>query len=171
MSVQRLQESIKRVIQYYTDKPEKAVAEDAVATAVLIDGLRCMATGPNNWEVVSDMAKGIGGNKSAPTPGWLMRAALANCEVTMITLRAAELGVELTTLEVSVGSVSDNRGMLQMDDLIPAGPLRDWMKVRIGAKDVADETLHEIVRWAKIHAPVADTVSRAIPIELEVDVV
>lgn len=171
MSIQLLQESVKRVIQYYTDKPKKAIADDTAATAVLVEGLRCKATGPNGWEVFSDMAKGIGGNKSARTPGWLMRAALANCEVTMITLRAAELGIELSPLEVLVGGVSDNRGMLQMEDSIPAGPLGNWMKIKIGEKDVADETLWEIVHWTKKHVPVGDAISRAIPIEVEVEVV
>jgi hypothetical protein len=40
----------------------------------------------------------------------------------MIALRAAELGITLTTLEVTVGSTLDDRGLLQMNDSIHAGP-------------------------------------------------
>ena len=134
MSIEHIQEAVKGVIQYYTENPEKALSEDSVATAVVLNDLRCKATGPNGWEMLSDMVEGIGGGGTAPSPGWLMRAALANCDATMIALRAAELGIELTTLEVSVGSTSDDRGLLQIDDSIHAGPQNVWVAVKIGAK-------------------------------------
>jgi uncharacterized OsmC-like protein len=171
MSIEHIQESVKGVIQYYTENPDKAVSEDKVATAVVEDGLRCKATGPNGWELVSDMSKGIGGDATAPTAGWLMRAALANCDATMIALRAAELGIELSTLEVTVGSTSDDRGLVQIDDSIHAGPLNVWVQVKIGAKDASEENLRDIVRWVGKHSPVGDAISRAVPLEVKVDVV
>jgi len=171
MTTQQIQEAVKRVIQHYTDNPEKAISEDKAATAIVEDGLRCRATGPYGWEMVSDMAKGIGGGASAPSPGWLMRAALANCDATMIALRAAELGIQLDTLEVTVGSTSDDRGLLQMDDSIPAGPLKVGTKVKIGAQGVSEDRLREIVGWAEKHSPVGDAISRAIPFDVNVEAV
>ncbi|MGH2581270.1 MAG: OsmC family protein [Anaerolineales bacterium] len=168
--MQHIQEALKHVVQHYTDNPDKAISEDKAATAIVEDGLRCKATGPYGWELVSDMAKGIGGGASAPSPGWLMRAALADCDATMIALRAAELGIQLETLEVIVGSTSDDRGLLQMDDSIPAGPIKVWTQVRIGAKGVAKEKLREIVDWAEKHSPVGDAINRAIPLEVKVEV-
>jgi uncharacterized OsmC-like protein len=111
MSIYHIQKSVKGVIQYYTEKPDKAISEDKPATARVEEGLRCRATGTDGAELVSDMPKGIGGAATAPTPGWLLRAALANCDATMIALRAAELGLTLTTLEVTVSSTSDDRGL------------------------------------------------------------
>lgn len=169
MSLVEIQEAVKRVIQHYTENPDQAISEDKVATAVVEEGLRCKATGPNGWEVVSDMAKGIGGGASAPSPGWLLRAALANCDATMIALRAAELGIELSALEVTVGSTSDDRGLLQMDDSIPAGPLKVWTRVKIGAEKATDEKLREIVTWAEKHSPVGDAIGRAVPLEVNVE--
>jgi len=171
MSMQHIQESVKGVIQYYTDHPGEAIGEDKSATAIVENDLRCKATGPNGWELVSDMSKGIGGGASAPSAGWLMRAALANCDATMIALRAAELGIELSTLEVTVGSTSDDRGLVQIDDSIPAGPLKVWTNVRIGASNVSEATLREIVDWAEKHSPVGDAISRAVPLEVTVEVV
>jgi uncharacterized OsmC-like protein len=170
MSTESIREAVQGVIQYYTANPDKAISEDKTATAVVESGLRCKATGPLGWEVVSDMPKGIGGGATAPTPGWLMRAALANCDATMIAMRAAELGIELTTLEVTVGSLSDDRGLLQIDDSIPAGPLKFWVQVKIGARGVSDETLHEIVHWVEMHSPVGDPITRAVPMEITVEV-
>ena len=109
MSVQHIQSSVARVVELFTKYPEKAHSEDAAATAIVESGLRCKATGPHGWELTSDMAKGMGGEASAPAPGWLFRAALANCDATMTAIRAAELGIELTTLEVNVQSTSDGR--------------------------------------------------------------
>ena len=171
MSIQQIQESVKGVIQYYTENPDQAISEDKVAVSIVENGLRCKATGPNGWELTSDMSKGIGGGATAPTAGWLMRAALANCDATMIALRAAELGVELSTLEVTVGSTSDDRGLVQIDDSIHAGPLNVWVQVKIGSKDASEENLRDIVRWVKKHSPVGDAISRAVPLEVKVDVV
>lgn len=171
MSIQQIQESVKGVIQYYTENPDQAISEDKVAVSIVDDGLRCKATGPNGWELTSDMPKGIGGGATAPSAGWLLRAALANCDATMIALRAAELGIELSTLEVTVGSTSDDRGLVQIDDSIHAGPLKVWIQVKIGAKDASEENLRDIVRWVEKHSPVGDAISRAVPLEVKVDVV
>lgn len=170
-SVQHIQESIARVIQLFTEHPEKAVSEDGPATAVVESGLRCKATGPHGWELISDMSKGMGGDASAPGPGWLLRAALANCDATMAAIRAAELGIELTTLEVNVRSISDGRGMLQMNDSIPAGAQKMMITFKLGAKDVSEEILHEIVEWVERHSPVGDVVGRAIPMEISTEIV
>jgi len=47
------------------------------------------------------MSKELGGGGSAPSPGWLLRAALASCDATVIAIRAAQLGVTPTALEVT----------------------------------------------------------------------
>ena len=172
MSVQsHIRESMQGVIEYYTQNPDKALSHDKEAVAVVEEGLRVRATGPDGQTLVCDMPKVLGGNASAPTPGWTMRAALANCEVVMIALRAAQLGVELTTLEVRVGSVSDDRGMLGMNDSKPAGPLNMNVSIRIGAKGVASEKLHEIIEWAEKHSPVGEPLGRVMPTEYAVEIV
>jgi uncharacterized OsmC-like protein len=101
----------------------------------------------------------------------MMRAALANCEAIMIALRAAQFGVELNKLEVRVDSLSDDRGMLGMDDSRPAGPLNVKISIRIGAEGVSEEMLHEIVDWAEKHSPVGEPLTRIMPVEYIVDIV
>jgi uncharacterized OsmC-like protein len=116
------------------------------------------------------MPKAIGGQASAPSPGWLLRAALANCDVTLIAMRAAQLGVTLTTLEVTVDSESDDRGLLGMDDSISAGPLTMRTRVRIGAGGVTPDQLREIVEWAEAHSPVGDALRRAVSAQTEIEI-
>src|ERR671936_1502693 len=98
-------ESISRVIatasDHLTEHPEAGSGTDAAATAVREEGLRFRVEGPNG-EVITDMSKTVGGGASAPTPGWLLRAALAACDATVVAMEAARDGVELTELKVSV---------------------------------------------------------------------
>ncbi|MEW5869159.1 MAG: OsmC family protein [Chloroflexota bacterium] len=172
MSVQsQIRESMQGVIEYYTQNPGQALSQDKEAVAVVEEGLRVCATGPSGQTLVCDMPKALGGGAAAPSPGWMMRAALANCEAVMIALRAAQLGVELSTLEVRVDSVSDDRGMLGMDDSMPAGPLNMKISVRIGAQGVSKEQLHQIVEWAEKHSPVGEPLTRRMPTEYLIEIV
>jgi uncharacterized OsmC-like protein len=170
MSMIHIQQSIEGVIKYLTENPAKCRYTDKAAVAVVEDGLRCRADGPNGAILISDMGKAIGGGGSAPSPGWLFRAALANCDATVIAMRAAQLGVTLSTLEVTVDSESDDRGLLGMDDATSAGPLNVRIRVHIGANGVTPEQLREIVDWAGAHSPLADAVRRAVPCKTEVEI-
>jgi uncharacterized OsmC-like protein len=155
---------------HFAAHPQDAVSRDRPAIATLESGLRCKAVGPKGEVLVTDMPKAIGGDGTAPTPGWFLRAALANCDATVIAMRAAQLGIALTQLEVTVGSESDNRGLLGQTDSVPAGPMGVQVTVRIAAEGVPAQVLHDLVRWAEQHSPVGDALRRAIPIEAEVRV-
>src|SRR3982751_4125570 len=121
-------EAIETASGQLKEHPEAAVGTDAAATAVREDGLRFRVDGPNG-AVVTDMSKSVGGGASAPTPGWLMRAALASCDATTVAMEAARANVELTALTVSVESETDFRGVLGVDGSAHPGPLA--VRVRI----------------------------------------
>jgi uncharacterized OsmC-like protein len=53
----------------------------------------------------------MGGAAAGPNPGWLLRSALASCSATVIAMRAASLGMALESLEVTVETDSDLRGL------------------------------------------------------------
>ena len=170
-SQDKIRESMQGTIEYYTQNPDKALSQDKEAVAVVEEGLRVRATGPDGQLLVCDMSKGLGGGGTAPSPGWMMRATLANCEVIMIALRAAQLGIHLDTLEVRVGSISDDRGMLGMDDSKPAGPMNMKVSIRIGADGIPAEKLHEIIEWAEKHSPVGEPLNRVMPVEYAIEIV
>lgn len=162
-----IQQSIERVIGFYEANPDRTRSTDKAATAALESGLRVRVAGPGGETLVSDMPAAIGGGASAPTPGWLLRAALASCDVTLIAMRAAMLGIELTLLEVHVDSESDDKGLLGMDEVTPAGPLTVRTRVTLSAQGVAESDLRGLVHWAEAHSPVADAVRRAVPVMVE----
>ena len=171
MSTEHIRDSIERTISYIAANPTKAIHKDPPVTAALESGLRVHVTGRNGEEATTDMPQSIGGDGSAPSPGWLMKAALATCTATVIATKAALEGLELSTLEVLIESETDNRGLVFVDESIKAGPLTLRTKVRIGSKGIAEEKLHEIVNWAAGNSWVGNAVCRAVPIKTDVEIV
>jgi len=168
MSIERIRHSIAEVTKHLAEHPQDAQVQDAPAVAILESGLRCRAQGPGGASMVSDMPAAVGGGGDAPSPGWLLRAALANCDATLVAMRAAQLGIELKHLEVSVGSESDNRGVLGVDDAVPAGPLRVQVSFRLSADGVSERELRELVHWAEQHSPVGDALRRSVSMSSQI---
>jgi uncharacterized OsmC-like protein len=156
--------------EYLQAHRDEARYRDTAATAVVEDGLRVRATGPAGAEVVTDMSPGIGGAGSAPSPGWLFRAADASCIATLIAMRAAEQEIALDKLEVTVDSESDDFGILGIDEAVPAGPLSMLVQVRLAAADIPEDRLRDLVAWGVAHCPVCDAAKRAVPVETRVEV-
>jgi hypothetical protein len=95
---------------------------------------------------------------------------MASCHATVIAMRAAQTGVELTALEVTVASESDVRGMLGTDPGVSAGLSGLRTHVRIGARNATGDQLGEIVRWADEHSPVGCTIRQAPMSAIEIEV-
>lgn len=171
MAATAVREALEKLGTLITEQPEKARAKNVPATARLLEGLRCEVKGPNGETVHTDMPPAVGGAASAPAPGWLFRASVASCTATAIAMRAAKLGIDLTTLEVAVESCSDNRGMLGLDDSISAGLFTITARVKIGARDTSADQLRELAQWGDRHSPISCTTRRSPGYSLEVEVV
>lgn len=149
-----IRESLERASEALAMNPAMARGTSALLTARLIDGLSFEVKGAGGETVRTDMPKMVGGEGSAPNPGWLMRASLAACAASVIAMRAARLGVKLTLLEVDAESDTDNRRLLGLDDAA-ASVLALRLRVKIGARGVSDDALREIAAWGEAHSPVA----------------
>lgn len=151
---------------YLTAHPEEARYRDSHATARLEQGLVVAVTGPGGETARTDMPTGIGGTASVPSPGWLFRAAAASCVASLVAIRAAATGVVLEHVEITVDSESDDRGILGLDADVPAGALSMKIVANVRARGLDAEATETLVNWAVDHCPVADTVRRAVPIEV-----
>jgi uncharacterized OsmC-like protein len=166
-----IREAIERTSKAIAAQPEKAHSKNAPATARLLDGLRLEVKGPNGETVHTDMPPAMGGAASAPAPGWLLRAAVASCTGTVIAMRAAKLGIGLTTLEVTAENSSDNRGILGLDEKVSAGLSQLTVRVKIGATGVPASELRALAEWGDGHSPVACTARISPRYSLDVQVV
>jgi uncharacterized OsmC-like protein len=170
MTDQSIRTALERLSADISADPAKAKAKITPATARLTEGLKCEVTGPQGQRVLTDMPPAMGGAASAPNPGWYLRGAIASCTATVIAMRAARLGIALETLEVTVDSEADNRGILGLDESISAGQtaVRTTVKIRGNAEAQA---LRELVAWADAHSPVGCTMKDGPPCTLEIQVV
>jgi uncharacterized OsmC-like protein len=164
-------EAIRTAIETASGKlaehPEMAVGTDAAATAVREEGLRFRVEGPKGT-LVTDMSESVGGGATAPTPGWLQRAALAACDATTVAMEAARDGIELSELKVSVESETDFRGVLGVDGGAHPGPLAIRVRIELAADDATEEQLRAIVERAEAHSPVRDAIAREMSMTTEV---
>ena len=64
--------------RYLTEHPDEARYRDSTARAHLTSGLVVEVTGPGGEHLTTDMPSGIGGTATAPSLGWMLRAA-AHC--------------------------------------------------------------------------------------------
>lgn len=164
MGAEQIRQAIETATDYLSQHPDDARSTDSAATATIVGGLVVQVTGPGGASITTDMVSSVGGTATAPSPGWLLRAAEASCVTTLIAMRAATLGIELDTLEVTVDSESDDRGLLGIDDAVPAGPLSGRVLVRLTAAGADAATLEEIAHWGVKHCPVCDALERAVPV-------
>ena len=161
-------ESVAKASTYLTDHPEAARYRDSSATAHLQSGLVVSVSGAGGESLQTDMPPGIGGTATAPSPGWFLRAAAASCVASLIAIRAAVLDLTLGSVKVEVDSESDDRGILGLDEAIPAGALSTRVIVTIDAPGLDRPALEALVNWAIEHCPVTDTVGRSVPLEIEI---
>ena len=153
---------------YLTANPKEARYRDAAATATVEDGLRVRVTGADGSSLVTDMVAGVGGGGSAPSPGWMLRAAYASCVATLVAMGAAEDGWALSALEVTVDSESDDRGILGISPDVPAGPLSVRVAVDVSVPGVDPEVIRTTIEAAISRCPVHDAVVRPVPVEVEI---
>ena len=161
-------DAVQRASAYLTEHPDEARYRDSPATARITGGLVATVTGPSGERTETDMPAGIGGTATAPSPGWLMRAAAASCVASLIAIRAASTGVGVGAIEVEVDSESDDRGILGLDPAIVAGALSIRVAVRLDASELDDARRRALVDWAIAHCPVTETIGRAVPLSVEV---
>ncbi len=163
-----IHDAVERASGYLAEHPDEARYRDAGATARVTNNLRVEVTGPGGESLRTDMPRGIGGTATAPSPGWFMRASAAACVASLITIRAASTGRTILSCEVRVDSESDDRGILGLDDDVPAGPISMRVEVTLEAPGMQRADRVALVRWALDHCPVTDALARPIPVELDV---
>lgn len=173
MALQHIGAAAKRVRAAFQRRPEAGIHDDASAKARWESGARVLVRHTNGIEVATDMPVELGGTGDQVTPGWLFRAGMASCAVTSITLAAASDGIELTALEVDVGSRSDARGLLGMSEpngeTVYAGPFDVELRVTVAANGTTPVALKALVEKCLSHSPVTSALITATPFTLHIN--
>jgi len=108
------------------------------------------------------------GNDQGPNPVEYALTALAACVTTSIVYHAAARGVTIRSMESRLEGDIDLQGFLGIRDDVPRGYKEIRMFVTIDA-DAAPEKLEEIVQLGPTYSPVFDTLTRAVPVKVQLE--
>lgn len=108
------------------------------------------------------------GTDKGPNPVEYLLTALASCVTSAIVYHAAAKGVQLDEIESHVEGIIDLRGFMGIDDNVPRGYKEIRMKFKIKA-DVPEEKLKEILELGPTYSPVYDTITREVPVKVELE--
>ena len=174
MSLHDVKVGVERAMAAFQRRPEVAVHANPPAVSRWESGTRVVTHSGEAMSVATDMPKELGGAGDQFTPGWLFRAGIASCAATSITLAAASEGINLTSLEVHVGSRSDARGLLGMlepdGEPVYAGLFDVELRINIAADGLNPTALKSLVTGCLSHSPVPCTLKTATPFALHINV-
>ena len=108
------------------------------------------------------------GKDLGPNPVEYALTALAACVTTSIVYHAAAKGVTIRSMESRLEGDIDLQGFLGLKDDVPRGYKEIRMYVKIDA-DAPPEKLEEIVRLGPTYSPVHDTITRAVPVSVQLE--
>jgi uncharacterized OsmC-like protein len=108
------------------------------------------------------------GRDMGPNPVEYALTALAACVTSAIVYHAAAKGVTIRSMESRLEGDIDLQGFLGIKDDVPRGYKEIRMYVKIDA-DAPPEKLEEIVRLGPTYSPVYDTITRPVPVSVQLE--
>lgn len=106
------------------------------------------------------------GRDKGPNPVEYLLTALASCVTTSIVYHAAARGIVIRSMESRLEGDIDLQGFLGIRDDVPKGFKEIRMFVNIDA-DASPEELEDIVKLGPSYSPVYDTVTRPVPVKVQ----
>lgn len=108
------------------------------------------------------------GRDIGPNPVEYALTALAGCVTSAIVYHAAAKGIAIRSMESRLEGDIDLQGFLGIRDDVPRGYKEIRMFVKIDA-DAPPEKLEEIVQLGPTYSPVFDTITRAVPVKVQME--
>ena len=108
------------------------------------------------------------GRDMGPNPVEYALTALAACVTSSIVYHAAAKGITIRAMESRLEGDIDLQGFLGIRDDVPRGYQEIRMYVTIDA-DAPPEKLAEIVALGPQYSPVFDTITRAVPVKVQLE--
>jgi uncharacterized OsmC-like protein len=103
-----------------------------------------------------------------PSAMWMFLASLAACDVEVVATHAPLLGIEIEHLEIEAKGHFDIHRLLGLDGP-PPGYDKIGYTIRLRARGAATEKIEALRRVCERASPVGDSMSKAIPLKLEIE--
>ena len=156
--------------QRYGDDPGSAplVLRVHGGSSDLADPLHCVVSPESVPDAVFRCGAhpAVGGDGDVPCSGDLLLAALAACQETTLRMVAANMGIDLEDLEVSIEGDWDPRGTLAMGKEFPIGISAIRAHTRVVVRgDERGERAERLLRSAERYCVVLNTLRAGVPVE------
>lgn len=109
----------------------------------------------------------LGHNKGANPVEYLL-VGLSGCLTTALVAHAAARGIELKSVESRLEGDLDVQGFLGLSESIPVA----YQEIRVSFKidaDISEQQKQELVEMAQQYSPVFNTVTKPVPVKVELD--
>jgi len=146
---EKIKSAVERSTKALSLKPSLGIGTGISKTQIK-NGLLCEIQ-EGKWNFSVDMPESSGGTALAPTPGVLGRAALGSCLAITYMIKAAQMNVEITSLEVEVQADYNHGGLFGTAD-VPPGYSEVRYKVTIES-DAIEEDILKMLDDADQHSP------------------
>lgn len=157
---QKIKSAIQRTQQALRLKPALGKGT-SVSKVRITNGLTCEIQ-EGSWKMNADMPASVGGDGFAPTPGVYGRAALGSCLAIGYMMKAAELDIPITSLEIEVEADFDNGALFGTADKgVPPGYLEVRYTINIESNATEAEIM-QLVDVGDAHSPYLDIFTRAL---------
>jgi uncharacterized OsmC-like protein len=151
----------------YGREPDAARIQLRVKSAAsdLADPLHCAALAEGPGTVIRSGAHPlVGGADDVPCSGDLLLAALAACQETTLRMVAANMGIDLRSVDVAVSGDWDARGTLALGGPIGITAIRCRTTVVVG-EDERGERADRLLRSAEKYCVILDTLRSGVKVE------
>lgn len=106
------------------------------------------------------------GNNEGANPVEFLLHALAGCVTTTLVLHAMARGITIRELSTELEGSIDLRGLLGLDESVPAGYEQINIRMHVVA-DCPEQELDDLLSYAQQHSPVCNTVCRPVPVVIK----
>ena len=150
-----------------TKRPE--FGRDTERSVSTVDGgLRCTSQ-EGAWRFETDLPDTLGGEGSGPSPGVLGRAALGSCLAIGYQMRAARLGVPVTSVRVEIEADYDVAGMLSPEAEARPGYSEVRYHVTVES-DAPKADIQRVIDEGDLLSPYLDVFSATTPMQRSVSI-
>jgi uncharacterized OsmC-like protein len=153
--------------RYRADPSSAHVVTEARTVATDLEDPRHCAVAPVEFPDIvirAGLHPAAGGAGDAPCSGDILAAALAICEETTLRSVAANLGIELRSVDVDVRIHWDFRGTMATDREVPIGATGIDMRTRVKLPEGVDpERASRLLRSAERYCSTLQTLKGGVP--------
>ena len=164
---EKIKSAVDRSTKALSLKPSLGIGTGTSKTRIK-NGLLCEIQ-EGKWTLSVDLPESSGGTALAPTPGVLGRAALGSCLAITYMIKAAQMNVEVSSLEVEVQADYNHGGLFGTADVPPC-----YSEVRYKVtieSDAAEEDIMKMLDDADQHSPYLYIFAGAQTCKREVEIV